>query len=264
MLMLTNSLCITTGFSQAISFSPSRIFFKGHPGETVTETVLIANSGTDVYEFNVHLEDWKRDSLGNKVYFKGGTLPNSNNASITLAGSTLKIAPGERKNFTISFTIPDKEAKQASNSMVFFTQNNARESKANGQSGVGIKTSLELGVQVFYTPFGTRTGDLKFLAFENRILTDRDKKYNRLEVKFENTGQVNKDAELRFELTNKQSGEEIKLKAIAIAIMPNDFQWAYCLLDENLPAGEYLAVAILDSGDNNNLKIAERTIYVKK
>ncbi|KIO76136.1 hypothetical protein TH53_16595 [Pedobacter lusitanus] len=83
--------------AQAISFSPTRLFFKGNPGETLTETITISNSGKEPYEFITSIQDWKRDSLGNKIYFPMGTLASSNGRNIRLSSTNIKINPGEKK-----------------------------------------------------------------------------------------------------------------------------------------------------------------------
>jgi len=250
--------------AQTISFSPTRVFFEGNPEETVTEIITISNSGKDTYEFIVHIQDWKRDSLGNKLYFPMATLPNSNAKYIGLSTTNLKVEPGERKTFPISISIPKEVNSSSTNSMLFFTQTNALEPNTKGKSGMGIKTSLELGIQLFYTPHETKIGDLDFLAFEHQNETVQGKQVKRLAIKLKNTGEVNKDSFIKFELTNKLTGEEIKIKSIPIAIMPLDYQWVYCPIADTLAEGEYLAVAILESGADNNLKVAEKNIYVKK
>jgi len=262
--MIISLLLVQMVFAQAVSFSPARIFFKGNPGETITEDITLYNSSKDTYEFIANIKDWKRDSLGTKIYFPMNVLPNSNAKNISLEGTSIKLGPGEKRSFTISMLIPKENSNISSNSMLFFTQTNARQATVSGANGIGIKINLELGVQLFYTPTTARVGEMKFLAFEyeNKVL--EQEKINRFAVKFENTGDFNKDGVIRFELTNKQTGEETKLPPISIAIMPHDQQWIYCPMLTQLTAGDYLVVAILDTGENNDLKVAEKEINVKR
>jgi len=250
--------------AQTISFSPTRIFFKGNPGETLSEVITVSNSGKSTYEFIVHLQDWKRDSLGNKVYAPMGTLPASNAKNIRLSETAIKLAPGEKRNFEVGITIPQEKEQGFGNCMLFFTQTNAQVTEPKGKAGIGVKMSLEFGIQLFSIADGLKNGDLNFLAFDYHPADVSGKGHGRLAVKFENTGEINKDGFLRFELTHKTTGAEIKAKPIPITIMPADFQWIYYLMPETLPEGEYLVVAILDAGDHHNLKVAEKNIYVKK
>jgi hypothetical protein len=250
--------------AQELSFSPTRLFFKGNPAETVTKEVSITNSSKEVYEFITRLGDWKRDSLGTKMYSQMDSLPNSNGKSISLSSTNFTVNPGEKKVITVSMLIPqDSKDHLATNSMLFFTQTNAHKPETEGK-GIGIRINLELGVQIFYTPATAKTGEMKFLAFEYEKKKDGQDSIPRLSVKFENTGDVNKDGFVRFELTNKETGEEIKLPPIPIAIMPRDWQWVCCTLDKKIATGPYLAVAILDTGSNSDLKVAEKEIDVKR
>lgn len=263
-LMLAGSFLYQQAAAQALSFSPTRVYFKGNPGQTVSEVITIHNSSAEPYEFIISLEDWKRDSLGIKEYSPMSTLPNSNAKNITLPATNFQLGPKEKKSFTVSMVIPKAGNPVATNSMLFFTQTNAKNPNMEGNAGIGVKVSLELGVQLFYTPTEAKKGELKFLAFEQQSTTVEQKPVAQLAVKFENTGEIPKDGFIRFELTNKQTGQEIKLKPTPIAIMPLDHQWAYCVLPYTLAAGDYLAVAILDAGGNNDLKVAEKDIHVKK
>jgi hypothetical protein len=251
--------------AQEVSFSPSRVFFKGNPGETVTETVSINNAGTETFEFIASVQDWKRDTLGMKIFSPGGTLLHSNASAIKLPLTSMQVLPGEKKNFTISMLIPPAEKRDslASNSMLFLTQTNAQKARVDAGSGIGIRVHYEFGIQVFYTPNGAKTGEMNFLEFQSQeVLVDK-KKTTRLAVKFENTGEIHKDGQLRFELTNKETGEEIKLPPVPMAITPKSFQWAYCPLPAQLAKGSYLAVAILNNGENIHIKVAEKEFDIK-
>ncbi|WP_300597747.1 hypothetical protein [Niabella sp.] len=250
--------------AQQLSFSPMRLFFKGVPGETVSETITVFNTTTQSYEFLLSLKDWNRDSLGVKQYFPVNSLPHSNAASIILPQTNFVVAPGEKKTFTVNMRIPLADTqKTASNSMLFFTQVNAPRTAAKDKSGIGIRISMEFGIQLFYTPPAAQKGTLRFLAFHYEPPHVKDSAVHRLVVKYQNTGQVHKDGFIRFELTNKQTGEEIKPEPVPIAITPGDDQVINYPLPK-LAAGNYLAVAILDAGADNELKVAEKNIHVEE
>lgn len=209
-------------FRQIKSFSLGRVVFKGGPREIITETITIINSGPEIYEFAVHLEDWKCDSLGNRVHLPAGSLPYSNSADINLPGTSLKIAPGERKKFMINFTVPVKE--QTTNGMLLFTQANGRQSNSGTGTYLGIKLSLEPGVQLFYTPATAENGDLGFWHLKTIPLFATAMKESGSLLNLKIRDRSIKDAYIRFELINKQTGDEIKIPAIPVSIMPQDYQ----------------------------------------
>ncbi|MBO9591498.1 MAG: hypothetical protein J7599_01230 [Niabella sp.] len=263
--VLCLSLLLCCGLqAQQLSFSPMRLFFKGAPGETVSETITVSNTTTQSYEFLLSLKDWNRDSLGVKHYFPANSLPHSNARDISLPQTHFVVAPGEEKTYIVNMRIPLADTqKTASNSMLFFTQVNAPRTEAKDKSGIGIRVSMEFGIQLFYTPQAAQKGTLRFLAFNYTPRQIKDSAAHQLVVKYQNTGQVHKDGFIRFELTNKQTGEEIKPQPVPIAIMPGNDQVIHYPLPK-LDPGNYLAVAILDAGAENELKVAEKNIHVEE
>lgn len=250
-----NTLCL----AQGISVSPSRIFFKGDPGQTVSQVITLSNSSKIPFHFVTTIKDWDRDSLGNKRYFSAGQQGQSNASWLSLNENTVHLAPGETRQVNLSMSIPnDSKAQKLTNSMLFFTQ--VKEQQTVLHPGVNMNVLLEVGIQVYHTPAGLQAGELEFLAFEDKGIQSRaNSKTRRMRVKIKNTGQINKDAYLRFELTNTETGAEVPVKAIAIALLPAAEQW----VEVDLPAelkGPYLAVALLDAGSQYDLKIAEKEI----
>lgn len=260
------TLCLVTAAvlakGQGISLSPSRLFFSGNPGETVTQTITFNNSSGNVLSFITKVQDWKRDSLGKKIYFDSNTQPLSNASWITLSSNTVTIQPGENKKVIVSLTIPANATKQ-SNSMLFFTQVAAQNPQKISGTSLGVNVLLEMGVQVYYTPKGLNQGEIKYLNFEDRgEQLENAVKSRRLAIKIHNTGAVNKDAFMRLELTNKETGEEIKVDPQTIAMLPDATSWIIFDLPADLK-GKFLAVALLDAGPSSDLKVAEKEIIYR-
>ncbi|MDF2516811.1 MAG: hypothetical protein K0R59_2107 [Sphingobacterium sp.] len=254
-------ICNTLVHGQGISISPSRIFFTGEAGQTVSQAITFNNSSASTLAFVANLKDWDRDSLGSKRYYTTGNNAGSNASWLTLSENTVQLAPGETKVVNLSMTIPDHPTtKQQRHSMLFFTQ--VKEQKAAQANGLQMNVLIEVGIQVYHTPAGLKAGDLEFLAFEDKgAVTVRDSKtVRRMEAKVKNTGQINKDSYVRFELTNIETGEETPVEAVAIAMLPDSEQWVRVDLPGKLAPGRYLAVAILDAGSQYDLKIAEKEI----
>lgn len=255
-------LLVNTAAAQGFSISPSRIVFTGNPGQTVTQPVIFSNSSPNILYFINQVQDWERDSLGTKIYYEGNTRPLSNAKWIGLSSNSVSLKPGEIKQVIVSLTIP-AEARQLTHSMIFFSQ--VKEQKASSEKGtsIGISILMEVGVQVYYQPKGLNTGEFEFLAFEDRGTVDNGgKKFRRMAVRIHNKAEVNKDAALRFELTSKESGEEIKFDPQMIAMLPEATQWVLVDLPANLK-GKYLAVALLDAGSTYDLKVAEKEILYR-
>lgn len=249
----------TLSFAQGISVSPSRVFFKGEPGQTITQSITFTNQSAAPFRFVSRIQDWDRDSIGTKVYYSQGQLPGSNAGWLSLSDPTIDVPAGETRQVNLTMRIPENDnASRLSNSMLFFTQ--VKEQNQANLSGLGINVLLEIGVQVYHVPSGLRAGDLEFLAFEDRGTIRKNNTARRqMAIKVKNTGAINKDAYVRLELTHTETGDEIPIKAIPIAMLPDAEQWISFELPADLK-GNFLAVAILDAGSQYDLKIAEKEI----
>ncbi|MET4141591.1 hypothetical protein [Pedobacter sp. UYP1] len=247
---------------QGFSISPARIFLTGNPGETVSQTVTFGNTSAGVLSFVTRIQDWNRDSLGTKIYYDSNTLPLSNANWLTLSSNNVAVQPGENKQVNVSMTIP-ADAKKLTTSMLFFTQVKEQEAQQKNVAKVGINVLMEVGIQVYYVPRGLNPGELEFLSFDDRGVYENGKaKSRRLALKIHNKGNLNKDAFIRFELTNKETGEEIKIKPEVLAMLPDATQWVMVDLPTDLK-GKFLAVALLDAGSSYDLKVAEKEIIYR-
>jgi len=256
------SLLLHTAAGQGFSVSPSRITFSGNPGETVTQTITFSNSSPTSLSFVNRIQDWERDSTGRKVYYDSNTRALSNAGWINLSSNTTTLKAGETKQVIVSMTIPATTNK-LTHSIIFFTQVKDQQPKEIQGISLGINVLMEVGVQVYYIPKGLNSGELKFLAFDDRGTVDKDgKKFRQVALRIQNTGSVNKDAYVRFELTNKETGEEVKIEPQIIAMLPEATQWVNIDLPVSLK-GTFLAVAMLDAGSTYDLKVAEKEIIYR-
>jgi len=251
-----------TATGQGFSVSPSRITFSGNPGETVTQTITFSNSSTNPLSFVNRIQDWDRDSLGIKVYYDRNTRPLSNASWISLSSNNTVLKAGETKQVVVSLTIP-ADANKLTHSMIFFTQIKEQQPKQATGITLGINILMEVGVQIYYAPKGLSSGEFEFMAFEDRGTIDKSgKKFRQLAIKIHNKGATNKDATLRCELTNKETGEEVKLASEIIAMLPDATEWKLLDLPANLK-GKFLAVVLLDAGTTYDLKVAEKEVLYR-
>lgn len=245
-------------YAQGIAITPSRIFFKGSPGQMVSEAIVFTNNTNTEVSFVPSFKDWDRDSLGVKHYFAAGSTNHSNADWLSLSDFLIRMQPNESKKVTLSMKIPEsKKATNLSNSMLFFTQVK-EQSTSEVKRGLGFNIILEVGIQVYHIPAGLPAGNLEFLAFE-KARPIKKTPFPQLRLMIRNTGSVNKDAFVRLELTSKETGKEIKLKPIAIAMLPKAEQWVQFAIEEELK-GTFLAVAILDEGQESNIKVAQKEL----
>lgn len=253
------SVLLTNAMGQGFSVSPSRLVFNGNPGETLSQSVTFSNNSATSLFFINRIQDWDRDSLGNKIYYDRNTRSLSNANWLSLSSNSVEIKPGETKQVIVSMNIP-ADAKTLTHSMIFFTQVKEQLAQQAKGTSIGINILMEVGVQVYYAPKGLNAGEFEFLAFDDHgTMEQNGVKMRTLALKVHNKGDINKDATVKFELSNKETGEEIKLAPQIIAMLPDATQWVMMKLPANLK-GKFLAVALLDAGSTYDLKVAEKEI----
>lgn len=244
---------------QGLSVSPSRIFFQGKQGETITQVITFANHSKGELHFVPNIKDWDRDSLGVKMYYPVGSMEESNGDWLTLNESLIQLRPGEVKEVPLYLNIPvDSSLKSLTHSMLFFTQ--VKDSSPERAQGLGLNILLEVGIQIYHMPGGLREGEMEFIDFRDDGTYQKDTlSLRRMGVKIQNHSQLNKDAVVRFEMTDLETGEEVPVKAVPIAMLPSAIQWVYQDFPGDLE-GRFLVIAILDEGEQYDLKIAEKEV----
>ncbi len=250
--------------AQGLSVSPSRMFFTGNSGKVVSQQLELRNNGSATVALKGSVKDWQRDSLGEKVYTEPGTVPTSNARWLEVVPDLVEIPPGGKANITVFMHIPDgAPAGGVTNSMLFFTQLNEQKAYTQNVQGhqIGINIKLEMGIHVYYTPGMKVRKQLDFVAFEDRgIKPGTADSLQRLAVKIKNSGEVVADGHIRLELTDKDTGEEIKYPGRSISLLPGAEQVVFLDIRPLKGHKHVLAVALLDCGPETDLKVAEKEL----
>ena len=244
------------GFAQGVSMSPTRLFFTGNPGEVVSEKVVLQNGSENDYIFNINVKDWNRKEDGTKVYFEGGILKQSGTAWISTLETNINLPAKSTQEVLVTMRIPaDASTVEMSNSMLFFTQIGKQTDELKLDKGIGIIALFEFGLHVYYTPPANKTISLDIVSIET--LPKQADNSQAVTIRLFNDGTVVNDASVELELTNKVTGEEIKLMPINISMMPGAHQTITHKLPEHLK-GKYLGVAIVKMAGSNDLRVGEK------
>lgn len=242
--------------AQSISMSPTRLFFTGNPGEKVTQTVTLQNSSDKDYVFNLNYKDWIRDETGNKVYLDAGSSKTSNAAWVSTLENSVTVPAKSTKEIVVTMQIPAEASKSGvTNSMLFFTQLPQQADQARIQNGIGIITLFEVGLHIFYTPSGNQVKSLDITNIAE--VSGENAGSRKVAVSIHNDGNTINDATVEFELTNTDSGKEIKLTALSISMLPNTDQVVQFSLPEGI-SGNFLGVAIIKMAGSNDLRVGEK------
>ncbi|HUH18723.1 hypothetical protein [Albibacterium sp.] len=245
--------------AQGISMSPTRLFFSGNPGETLTENVIFTNGSANSITFNTRINDWYRDSIGEKLYMDPNTLSKSNSSWISIPEELFTVDAGSTLTIPVTMHIPENiPVSDVTNSMLFFTQIGRQDDNYQSGMGIGLQVLFEFGLHVYNTPPTNQTQDLEFTAVDDLgIINKGDNPYRRVGIKIKNVGNTISDSSVELELTNKNSGEEIKLTPVNISMLPEAEQLVYF----DIPAetkGSYAGVSFIKMGGTTDIRVAEK------
>lgn len=247
---------ITAGFSQGVSMSPTRLFFTGNPGEVVSQNVVMHNGSDNDYIFNINTKDWNRSEDGTKVYFEPGVLKHSNSAWISTLETNINLPAKSTQEVLVTMRIPaDASSVEMSNSMLFFTQIGKQKDELKLDKGIGIIALFEFGLHVYYTPPANKKISLDIISIEK--LPQQADNAQAVSIRVFNEGTVVNDASVELELTNTDSGEEIKATPVNISMMPATYQTITHKLPEHLK-GKFLGVVIVKMAGSNDLRVGEK------
>lgn len=246
-----------SGLAQGVSMSPTRLFFTGNPGETVTQNVTMYNNSDNDYIFNINQKDWNRSEDGTKVYFEQGVLNHSNSNWVSTLETNISLPSKSTKEVLVSMRIPeDASSVELTNSMLFFTQIGKQTDKVKYDKGIGIIALFEFGLHIYYTPPNNTTNSLDIISIE--ASTEEQATAQNVLIRLYNDGNIVNDATVELELTNTSSGEEIKFDPINLSMMPGTYQTITKKLPKDL-SGQYLGVIIVKMSGTSDLRVGEKT-----
>ena len=256
LLLISLFFTVTSVVAQGLSMSPTRLFFSGTPGQKISQTVTLHNGSNRPYSFSVGYKDWNRDERGEKIYSEAGALgPASNAAWLSTLDRTITVPAGTSREVIVTMQVPQNASTSAvTNSMLFFSQIPTQDDQAKASQGIGIITLMELGLHVYYTPTANTTKDLEITAMD--LLQEPARK---LAVRISNEGNTVTDATVELELTNKETGADVKLRPISISMMPQTTQTVEFAIDKKL-SGNFLGVAIIKMEGSTDLRVGEKDL----
>lgn len=239
-----------------ISVSPPRLYFEADPGQSNTQKVLVTNvSKSNTLDLAVSLSDWKYDDRGENLLFPSDSLDTSCSSWVTIKqkDNFFSLKPGESKEIDVTITTPNtlNSENPVHTALLFVTQMNPIDD-VDGK-GANIKVAVRSGIKLLHRTLERRN---RKLEIQNLKYLPQEKK---IELHFENLGNIWGDGIIYPELLNTQTGKKTKLDHVIFYSMPKDYRITDFPLPANLAKGKYVATFLLDYGDENALEMAELT-----
>ena len=246
-----------------ISASPMNLVFDNIAGTTKSYTVTVSNPTSRILEAGITLADWDRDSTGDIRLYLPGTLPTSCAKIIKVLPSTnFLVQPYEKKDFTVIMDLSSAKIDSAKNCMLFFTQlNTQRGANVTNGVGIGVNLTVRLGVQIFYNvPTATKKNiEIERFMEDTAKIKDTSIRKNVL-LTLKNTGDIETDGKVKFELLNLKTGDKIDLPEAKFYTLPNAKRVLTIAIPIKIKKGKYSITALVDYGPEMELKIGEMEI----
>ena len=238
--------------------SPSRVYFNHKSKGEQTALLHLSNTTDTRLVLQATCADWRRDSVGTKVYHPSGTLLSTCCPLVKVTPSVIEMAPGEKRDVLITLSADEPKPNLIRNGMILLTQSNEHEvARLKGASQFIIK--IELGVHVYVLPEESAAPDIAIEGMN--VLGSGEQRF--VNVKVHNNGGTLLESQLKIEYLNMETMEEVKAEALPVNTMPSDAFNVSATIPPKLVSGKYLIVAILDSGPSHALKVAELETTLK-
>jgi hypothetical protein len=246
-----------------ISAAPMNLVFDNIAGTTKSYTVTVSNPTARTLEAGITLADWDRDSTGDIRFYLPGSLSSScANLIKVLPSTNFLIQPYEKKDFTVMMDLSSAKIDSAKNCMLFFTQlNTQRGANVTNGVGIGVNLTLRIGIQIFYNvPTATKKNiEIERFMEDTAKIKDTSIRKNVL-LTLKNTGDIETDGKVKFELLNLKTGDKIDLPESKFYTLPNAIRVITVAIPTKTPRGKYSITALVDYGAEQELKIGELEI----
>ncbi len=249
-------LMLTSSYAQTgVSVSPPRLYFESDPGQSNTQKVMVTNVSKNYsLDLSVSLGDWKYNNKGENMMFAADSLPTScaSWSSIKPNDNYFSLKPGESREIEVTLTPPNTIIDQpVHTAMLYVTQMNPIDDVDS--QGANIKVSVRSGIKLFHRTLENvrKKIEIKNLQF--------DSKTKKIDLHFENQGNIWANGIIYPEILNTQTGKKIAIEPMIFYSMPDDFREVVIALPTDLAAGKYIATIIIDYGDDNTIEMAELT-----
>ncbi len=204
----------------------------------------VTNTGGDVVQATIYMQDWSRAADGQQAFVSSGTLPRSCARFLEVFPLSLRLTPGATQAVRVALTGGDT-LTAACWSIVFVESSNPAPPRAGRQ----IRYVARIGVKVYVVPPGlTKEGDVRDVAVErHRPDSAGDTTGRDFVVTFQNTGGLPLWPNGTIEVRRPDNSVAATVEVVEFAVLPGDRRRLRVRVPL-LPSGQYVALALIDYG----------------
>ena len=233
------------GFA-AIQLGKWNVHLDGKPGETIKDTIEIANDSDKAVTVNAYVQDFSLAPSfdGKQKFLPIGSLPRSCSKWVSISPPIFILGPREKKELVYSLKIPEG-ANGSYWGILFFRQAaEVLDIKAEGRFGAGLGITISNGYSIF-----VRAGESRKQAGIENVVGA----VNKIEADFVNAGNILLRSEGSFYVMDEE-GTAMDRGEIKKVYLPPDEKVSFeTRFSEDLPEGNYTAVITFDLGDEDAL-----------
>lgn len=235
--------CGAVGAQGAVSVQPNAIIHTASPGGSVTQQLRLDNPGSAPLDISIYPGDWQHDSSGQIDYFPAGTLETSAANWLTIDATSLQLAAGSQATINYTVTVPADAAPGSYWAALFAEGVDPSVDQSQALTTFRLRTAHMVYVNI---PPATTGGRITGILGQAPVTEDDPYTMQLTYLNEGNTVQI---------LTGR-----IEIRSVAgelIETITMDRQMALPGVSRNfvmqlygpVPAGDYLALALLNYGD---------------
>ncbi|MFO8054611.1 MAG: hypothetical protein R6U19_05540 [Bacteroidales bacterium] len=250
--------------AQSASVSPSRIYFDAPLGEVQVREIKITNNAETPQAFQISFADFESPGIeGKTAIMEAGESDHSCSEWLVANPSFIELGPNESKDVEVVMEVPNTaEAQKAAWATVMVKLARERKSAEDLQEGYGfgINQTFQFVIHVFQQPPSVQLKQGEIYSFKE--FTSPTDSSHALEIQFENTGEAILDCAAYAELTSLADGSTQRLKIRAFTVLPGGARRVTFKLPDDLEAGEYSVLGVVDYGSETEVQAAEISLEI--
>lgn len=266
-LLVTVILPAGYAWSQNVSISPSRLYFKTAVGEYKVQEVTVTNNSTSNQSFAVTFGDFEPSGVqGKSTIMNSGESVNSCSQWLSADPSFFEIGAGMTQKIKVLMQVPAapeaNKVKWAAMKVKLAKEKTGSELKDKEAIGMGITETFQFVIHIFQSP---PTVTFKNAEIESFVeVTSQGDESRIIVMRVKNSGEAILDCVSYLEITNLGTGDEIRQKPFAYTLLPGTAREVKFSLPNGLDEGKYSVLGVVDYGSKENMQAAETEIAVAK
>jgi len=214
------------------------------PGNSTSASFVITNGNAEATEIEIEIVDFERDINGAVQILPPNSIEESLVDYISVASDRITLDPGEGSTERIQFSINLPENEAGPHWALMLVREVIPDDDSGGGPGAVGEVGLQFGIQI-------RQEDPTSLDNDGRIL-DVDVQFpeddNPLQViaDYENVGTTFQHASGELRIVDNAGNIVVQIEIAPFRTLPGRTRRLVVDVLESLPAGEYLALAIID------------------